>query len=80
MEEEDGFELDPDEKYRFLCARKGDSLCTTFQCEICHFRNIKKRDMDLNSALDLKLKTYMRRANLDAFWSRQESTVRSSAQ
>ena len=35
IEEEDGFVIEQDEKNRFMCARKGDSFVTMFQCEQC---------------------------------------------
>ena len=79
MEEEDGFELDTAEKMRFLTARKGDGLCGIFQCEVCHFRNVKGRDPVESKGLDTMLQYYMQRANLDSFWSRQPSTVAASA-
>ena len=79
IEEEDGFVIEQDEKNRFMCARKGDSFVTMFQCEQCHFQNIKGKDPCMGT-VDEKLLQYIRRANLDAFWSRESSTVNASQQ
>ena len=72
-EEEGGFELEDDDS-RFRSARDGDHLMCPFQCDGCHFRNIKGR----NPSSELKdelLLTYIRRATLDAFWACESSTV-----
>jgi hypothetical protein len=50
----------------------------SFQCELCHFRNILLRDPDRRDANDLEILDMMRRANLDAFWSRESTTVASN--
>jgi hypothetical protein len=51
-----------------------------FQCDVCHFRNIQKRNprplIYLKDALAL---TCIRRANLDSLWSREPSTVARNA-
>eukprot|EP00956_Cyclotella_meneghiniana_P019574 scaffold33694_cov98-Cyclotella_meneghiniana.AAC.1 len=49
-----------------------------FECDLCHFRNINKRDPELTSSKDGHTLMCIRRANLDACWSRAESTVRSN--
>ena len=46
-----------------------------FQCDLCHFRNINKRDPLESKAEDVRLLRCIRRANLDAMWSREPSTV-----
>ena len=69
--------LDELEKNRFLCARSGDDTINIFQCECCHFQNIKKRNPILGT-FDEKLLGYTKRAILDSFWSRESSTVRAS--
>ena len=79
IEEEDGFVIDHDEKNRFMCARKGDYFVTMFQCEQCRFQNIKGKD-PCRGTVDEKLLQYIRRANLDAFWSRESSTGNASQQ
>jgi hypothetical protein len=59
---------------RFLHGRAGDHLMTSFQCDLCHFRNIKGFSPTEDSA-DVLLLKFIRRANLDAFWSRESGTV-----
>jgi hypothetical protein len=59
-------------------ARAGDHLMTSFQCELCHFRNIMGRDPLDCVEEDMELFEITRRANLDAFWDRATSTVASN--
>lgn len=75
--DEDGVMVvnDPDDSWRFVCARDGNNLVTSFQCDLCHFRNLMKRDPITNLAQDLRLLKLIRRANLDALWSREPGTV-----
>ena len=74
-QEEDGFELELDkDKGRHLFARDGDHLMISFQCELCQFRNLKGCDPGIRDEDFLLLRT-IRRANLDAFWSREPGTV-----
>jgi hypothetical protein len=77
--DEDGELLEEeDEDVRFQQARAGDHLMVPFQCELCHFRNIMKRDPNYSLATDVELLDTMRRGNLDAFWSREKTTVGSN--
>ena len=62
---------DPD---RFKTARDGDHLMCPFQCDLCHFRNIKLRDPS-DLPMDRLLLLCIRRAVLDALWAREKSTV-----
>lgn len=71
----DQFEDDLD---RFKEARDGDVWMSPFQCDTCHFVNIKKRGPDPATLGDKTLLDIIRRANLDAFWSRERSTVRAN--
>ena len=48
-----------------------------FQCELCRFRNLKEIDPRRRSE-DLLLPRTIRRANIDAFWSREPGTVNST--
>jgi len=65
---------------RFKCARDGDNLMVPFQCDICHFRNIQKRNPNpLKYAKDALALSCIRRANLDSVWSREPSTVTRNA-
>eukprot|EP00980_Cylindrotheca_fusiformis_P023557 scaffold10595_cov116-Cylindrotheca_fusiformis.AAC.1 len=73
--DEDGLEnLAPGDEHRFCRGRNGDFMMTPFQCDLCHFRNIQKRDPEEHPGDD-KLLRFIRQANLDAFWSRESSTV-----
>ena len=60
---------------RFQKARFGDMLCAEFQCDVCWFLNLKRRLPRQNSLSDALLMPYIRRVNLDIFWSRESSTV-----
>jgi hypothetical protein len=66
------------EEKRFVEARAGDHLTTPFQCEKCHFRNIYARDPILRDLQDEECLDFLRRAVMDAFWSREQSTVKSN--
>ena len=59
-------------------ARDGDHLMTPFQCDLCIFRRIKGVNPDTNSHSDKLTLSYIRRSNLDAFWSRARGTVRNN--
>ena len=76
---EEGAEIErDDDEMRFRCARDGDHLLVPFQCELCHFRNIQQRDPIKNYWKDECLLDFIVRANLDAFWSREASTVQAN--
>lgn len=49
-----------------------------FECDLCHFRNITKRDPELTNPKDGHTLMCIRRANLDACWSRATRTVRAN--
>jgi hypothetical protein len=53
-------------------------MMVPFQCELCHFRNIMLRNPDDGNITDLEILDMVRRANLDAFWSRESSSVSAS--
>lgn len=75
----DGFKnLAPGDEIRFRRGRDGDFLMTPFQCEWCHFRNIKQRDVAPTNQVDQRLLKDVRQANMDAFWSREPATVRAN--
>ena len=46
-----------------------------FQCDLCHFRNIKGCDPLPVLLADVRLQVAIRRAILDSFWARSSSTV-----
>jgi len=74
--DEDGVVLDdPLELNRYLCGRNGDNLITPFQCDICHFRNLTGKNPDMTAPKDHVLMRTIRRAQLDAFWATEPSTV-----
>lgn len=74
--DEEGVEVqDSDDKSRYVQGRNGDNLVTPFQCDLCHFRNLMERDPVPNLPQDVRLQKMIRRANLDALWSREPSTV-----
>ena len=56
-------------------ARNGDHAMTPFECDTCIFRKLRKRSPNEEREQDKLLLTVIRRANLDAFWSRARSTV-----
>ena len=62
------------DRTRFLFGRAGDHLMTQFQCDECHFQNLKGRNSQ-DSTSDALLLKYIRRANLDACWARESGTV-----
>jgi hypothetical protein len=52
-----------------------DHLMVPSQCEVCHFQNIMAPDPGLTLATDREILDMVRRANFDAFWSRESLTV-----
>ena len=62
-------------KERFMVARTGDNFMCMFQCDLCHFRNIQRRSPSVGSMKDQLLLRCIRRANLDAMWAKESSTV-----
>jgi hypothetical protein len=70
--------LEPRGERRFLEARAGNHLMMPFQCELCHFRNVRLCDPGSQSAIDREFLEYIRRALLDAFWARETSTVKNN--
>ena len=58
-----------------MVARKCDNAFTPFQCDLCWFRNLKKRDPLVISQADQRLLVFIRRTNLDVFWSRTKDTI-----
>jgi len=70
--------MDSEDETRFIQARDGDFLLTPFQCDLCHFRNLMDRDPVKGLAQDARLLKLIRRANLDALWSREPGTVSST--
>jgi hypothetical protein len=65
----------PGEENDYLSARPGDHLFCPFECDGCAFFHLKWRLPDPKSRVDSLLQVFIRRANLDAFWSRRPGTV-----
>ena len=63
------------DKGRYKAGRAGDHILAPFECEICVFIKLKKRYPLKASKEDRLLTETIRRANLDAFWSRERATV-----
>lgn len=76
--DEEGYVLaNAKDERRFLFGREGDHLVTTFQCDLCHFRNIHQRSPREDGSDDVVM-NFIRRANLDALWSREVGTVKNT--
>jgi hypothetical protein len=56
------------------------NLMCPFQCDLCHFRNIQKREPLLGHRKDILLLQCIRRVSLDAFWVWEPSIVRANLQ
>ena len=74
-EDEGGVLLEEEEEDMYNYARPGDQYVIEFQCDICHFRNINRRNPAMESWPDVTLLRYIRRANLDASWGRASKTI-----
>ena len=46
-----------------------------FECDLCHYRNINRRDPVWSCPKDMATLVAIRRVNLDVFWARESSTV-----
>lgn len=53
-------------------------MSVPFECDLCHYRNIRKTDPRWDSPQDWNLLTAIRRANIDACWARASSTVKAN--
>ena len=59
----------------FKHARNGDHLLIPFECDLCIFRKLRRTEPIDSSHKDNILLECIRRANIDALWSRESSTV-----
>lgn len=66
---------DDDDGDRFDTARTGDHLMCPFQCDECQFQNVYGTPPDGTSHQHSLALLCIRRANLDAFWARENGTV-----
>ena len=65
------------EQERFMQARPGDHLCTSFQCPNCQSQNIRGQDLQPRHVMvDACFESLCIRAQLDAFWARSKDTVK----
>ena len=62
------------DKHRYIRGIDGSHLMTPFQCDLCIFRTLHKRD-PRRVELDMENLKVIRRMNLDAIWSREPSTT-----
>lgn len=60
---------------RFMVARPGDHVCTSFQCPNCQSQNLRGKDLQPRRVQDACFESLCIRATLDAFWSRSTRTV-----
>eukprot|EP00956_Cyclotella_meneghiniana_P024276 scaffold48552_cov53-Cyclotella_meneghiniana.AAC.1 len=59
-------------------ARPGDHLCSSFQCPNCQSQNIRGRDLKTSTNIaDACFESLCIRAQLDSFWARSKTTVKS---
>ena len=65
---------DPSDERRFKTGVDGSHLITPFQCDLCVFRVLYKRNPRRTSG-DKENLAVIRRMNLDAIWSREPSTI-----
>ena len=77
--DEDGNEVYdcPSDKGRYKEGVDGAHLMCTFQCDVCMFRCLFKRD-PRNTVGDYEHMTVIRRMNLDAIWAREPTTIRAN--
>lgn len=79
--DESGFEWQREEdETRYRVGRNGNHLVTVFQCDHCIFVNLTRRLPLPHSPRDNLTLCCIRRANLDAMWGRETSTIRSTVQ
>ena len=60
---------------RFMVARPGDHVVTSFQCPNCQCQNIRGENLDTIIMAGACFESLCIRATLDAFWARSENTV-----
>jgi hypothetical protein len=74
--DEDGVDITaPGDETRFKIAQAGDHLMTPFQCELCHFHNIFKREPETYDLEEVETIEFLHRCCKDALWSRETSVV-----
>ena len=69
-------EWEEDSEKIYEKERSGYYLLTSFQCDLCHFRNIQIRNTDMYIPEDETLMVTIWRALLGNFWSQDTGNVR----
>ena len=67
----------PSDRDRYKIGVDGAQFLITFQCDICIFRLLFRRDPSYTS-FDIGHLHVIRRLNLDAIWSREPSTIKAN--
>ena len=76
LQDKDGLiYLGEEDKARFKCTRERNNLMIPFQCDLCHFRNLKGANPKEADVRDQNLLVHLRQAILGTFWSRKPRTV-----
>jgi hypothetical protein len=70
--------LEEDNLLRLQETREGDHLLCFFQCDDCHFQNMRGRWPLLGNLFDLLTMLCIRRAILDLLWAGERSMVNSN--
>ena len=78
-DEESDLLLDKKDLMRYRNGRNGDHIMgIPFECDLCHFRNVTRRNPVVTDARDAMTLITIRRASLDAMWAREPQTVQSN--
>ena len=76
---ESDFPQEEKDQQRYRSTRNGDHLMKVpCVCDLCHFRNMNKRDPVSGSKRYEDTFVAIRRAQLDVFWARESSTIASN--
>jgi hypothetical protein len=79
VEEGLDLELDPMDEDLYRRGRDGDHLMgVPFECDLCHFCNLTRRNLIWGDPRDEYTITCIRRANLNAMWARAPRTVKAN--
>ena len=77
VEDESEVLLEGKDGERYRVGRNGDHLAgVPFECDLCHFRNLNRRDPVWDCSKDTGTLEAIRRVLLDVFWAREEGTVK----
>ena len=67
--------LQSNDPHRFQINQNSDHIMVPFQCDLCHFLNIKTKKPHAGSHQDQLLLMFIIWVILDSFWSRESSIV-----